>query len=69
VEVSCVLARPDVESVLDGVVIGTVLRDSLLAGLRRLAHVDVSPRPSPKAQRAADAGLPRPGLHSVHKSS
>jgi hypothetical protein len=56
--VSCVLARSDVESVLEGVVIGTVLSDSLLAGLRRLAHVDVSARLSPKAQRAAAARGP-----------
>src|SRR6266542_4004767 len=41
-EVACVLRRPDLESMLEGVVIGTVLGDSLLAALRRLAQANVS---------------------------
>jgi DNA-binding transcriptional MerR regulator len=43
-EVQTVLNRPDVESMLEGVVIGTVLGDSLLAALRRLAQANVSAR-------------------------
>jgi DNA-binding transcriptional MerR regulator len=55
VEVSCVLGRSDVESVLEGVVLGTVLGDGLLAAIRRLAHAEVSARLSPKAERAPAA--------------
>jgi len=43
-EVNCVLQRPDVESMLEGMVIGVVLGDTLLAALRRLAQADVSCR-------------------------
>jgi DNA-binding transcriptional MerR regulator len=50
-EVTCVLSRPDLESVLEGVVIGTTLGDSLLAALRRLAQANVSARLSPKVAR------------------
>ncbi len=50
-EVEAVLKRPDVESALEGVVIGTVLGDSLLAALRRLAQTSVSATASPRAAR------------------
>jgi DNA-binding transcriptional MerR regulator len=51
-EVEAVLSRPDLESMLEGVVIGTTLGDSLLAALRRLAQANVSARMSPKVARA-----------------
>jgi DNA-binding transcriptional MerR regulator len=51
VEVSAVLSRPDVESMLEGVVIGTVLGDSLLAALRRLAQANASASASAKVER------------------
>jgi DNA-binding transcriptional MerR regulator len=47
-EVRCVLSRPDVESMLEGVVIGVTLGDTLLAALRRLAQANVSARSTPK---------------------
>ena len=37
-DVQAVLRRPDIDSMLEGVVIGTVLGDTLLAALRRLAQ-------------------------------
>jgi DNA-binding transcriptional MerR regulator len=46
-EVRCVLSRPNVESILEGVVIGTTLGDTMLAALRRLAQADVSSRLTP----------------------
>jgi DNA-binding transcriptional MerR regulator len=52
VDVDCVLRRPDVESMLEGVVVGTVLGDALLAALRRLARANVSARTTPKVARA-----------------
>ena len=52
VEVDCVLRRPDVESMLEAVVIGTVLGDALLAALQRLARANVSARTTPKVARA-----------------
>jgi DNA-binding transcriptional MerR regulator len=54
-EVACVLRRPDLESMLEGVVIGTVLGDSLLAALRRLAQANVSASASTKVPRARSA--------------
>ena len=51
VEVRCVLSRADDESILEGVVIGTTLGDTILAALRRLAEADVSSRLTPKAAR------------------
>jgi DNA-binding transcriptional MerR regulator len=59
VEVDCVLRRPDVESMLEGVVIGTVLGDALLAALRRLARANVSARTTPKVARARAAAAKR----------
>jgi DNA-binding transcriptional MerR regulator len=50
IEVGAVLKRPDLESMLEGVVIGTTLGDSLLAALRRLAQANVSARVSPKVE-------------------
>ena len=52
VDVDCVLRRPDVESLLEGVVVGTVLGDALLAALRRLARANVSARTTPKVAKA-----------------
>lgn len=43
-EVALVLARPDTESRLQGVVVGSVLGDALLAALRRLAQESVASR-------------------------
>lgn len=57
-EVRCVLSRPDVESILEGVVIGTTLGDTILAAVRRLAQADVSARLTPEVARAR-AGGPR----------
>jgi len=51
VDVRWVLSRGDVESILEGVVVGTTLGDTLFAALRRLAQADVSSRLSPKAAR------------------
>ncbi len=50
-EVRCVLERPDVESILEGVVIGTTLGDTILAALRRLAQANVSARLTPEVAR------------------
>jgi DNA-binding transcriptional MerR regulator len=47
-EVKAVLGRPDLESMLEGVVIGTALGDTLIAALRRLAQTDVSAGLAPK---------------------
>jgi DNA-binding transcriptional MerR regulator len=58
-EVACVLGRPDLESRLEGVVIGTVLGDALLAGLRRLAQANVSASLSPQVARARAGGRAR----------
>jgi hypothetical protein len=55
-EVRCVLSRPDVESTLEGAVIGTTLGDTILVALRRLAQANVSARLTPKAARARAAG-------------
>jgi DNA-binding transcriptional MerR regulator len=55
-EVRCVLERPDVESILEGVVIGTTLGDTILAALRRLAQANVSARLTPQVARARAAG-------------
>jgi DNA-binding transcriptional MerR regulator len=51
-EVRCVLGRADEESMLEGVVIGTTLGDTILAAVRRLAEADVSSRLSPEVARA-----------------
>jgi DNA-binding transcriptional MerR regulator len=52
-EVGSVLNRPDVESMLEGVVIGVALGDMLIAALRRLAQANVSARLSPGVAKAA----------------
>jgi DNA-binding transcriptional MerR regulator len=54
-EVRCVLSRPDIESILEGVVIGTTLGDTILAATRRLAQANVSARETPKATRVRAA--------------
>ena len=41
-DVHAVLRRPNMDSMLEGVVIGTVLGDTLLAALRRLAQEHLS---------------------------
>jgi DNA-binding transcriptional MerR regulator len=56
VEVRCVLDHPDVETILEGVVIGTTLGDTMLAALRRLAQASASARLTPKIARARAAG-------------
>lgn len=43
-EVALVMARPDTESRLEGVVVGSVLGDALLGALRRLAQENVANR-------------------------
>jgi DNA-binding transcriptional MerR regulator len=43
-DVNTVLRRRDVDTILEGVVVGTVLGDKLFASLRRLAQADVSAR-------------------------
>ena len=48
VDVNAVLRRPDIESMLEGVVVGTILGDTLLAALRRLAQEDVSAQTTPE---------------------
>ncbi len=55
-EVNCVLSRPDLESILEGVVIGVALGDNLLAALRRLAQADVSARITPKVAQVRATG-------------
>jgi DNA-binding transcriptional MerR regulator len=57
-EVNCVLNRPDVESMLEGMVIGVVLGDTLLAALRRLAQADVSCRIVPEKTKPAVERVP-----------
>jgi DNA-binding transcriptional MerR regulator len=52
-EVRCVLRRPDVESMLEGVVVGVALGDTLLAALRRLAQANVSARITPRDAKPA----------------
>ena len=52
-EVRCVLKRPDVESMLERMVTGVVLGDTLLAALRRLAQADVSCRITPENAKPA----------------
>lgn len=44
VEVAAVLARTDVDSVVEGALVGTILGESALATLRRIAHVEASAR-------------------------
>lgn len=44
IDLAVVSRRKDVESVIDGAVVGTVLGGSVLLALRRLAHIDASGR-------------------------
>jgi DNA-binding transcriptional MerR regulator len=48
-DVNAVLRRPDLDSMLEGVVIGTVVGDTVLAALRRLAQEHVSSQATPAA--------------------
>lgn len=48
VDVRWVLSRGDAESILEAVVIGTTLGDTLFAAVRRLAQADASSRLTPK---------------------
>ncbi len=41
-DVAATLRRPNLDSMLDGVIIGTLLGDTLLAALRRLARESAS---------------------------
>jgi DNA-binding transcriptional MerR regulator len=52
VDVRWVLSRGDTEAILEGVVVGTTLGDTLLAALRRLAQADASSRLTPRRARA-----------------
>jgi DNA-binding transcriptional MerR regulator len=51
-EVRCVLGRGNEESILEGVVIGTTLGDTILAAVRRLAEADASARLTPEASHS-----------------
>jgi DNA-binding transcriptional MerR regulator len=44
VDLAVVARRKDVESIIDGAVVGTVLGGSMLLALRRLAHIETSGR-------------------------
>jgi DNA-binding transcriptional MerR regulator len=48
-DVNAVLRRPDIDSMLEALVVGTILGDTLLAALRRLAHESVSAQATPDA--------------------
>jgi hypothetical protein len=48
-DVNAILARGEIDSMLEGVVIGTVLGDTLLAALRRLAQENASASVTPQA--------------------
>ena len=50
-EVAAVSARKAPDAVLEGVVIGTILGESLLAALRRMAHANASARAAETAAR------------------
>jgi DNA-binding transcriptional MerR regulator len=63
-EVRCVLARPDIESTLEGVVIGTTLGDTILAALRRLAQANTSARLTPTVARARTTKRPAKRIQS-----
>jgi DNA-binding transcriptional MerR regulator len=54
IDLAVVSRRKDVESVIDGAVVGTVLGGSMLLALRRLAHIDASGR---VFGRDGDSGL------------
>lgn len=56
VEVRCVLSRADEESILEGVVIGTTLGDTILAALRRFAEAEASSRLTPETAQRRTAG-------------
>jgi DNA-binding transcriptional MerR regulator len=47
-DMHAILGRPDLDSMLEGVVAGTILGDAMLAAMRRLAHANASA----EAQRA-----------------
>ncbi|MBM7791072.1 MerR family transcriptional regulator [Tenggerimyces flavus] len=44
IDLAVVSRRKDLESIIDGAVVGTVLGGSMLLALRRLAHIDASGR-------------------------
>jgi DNA-binding transcriptional MerR regulator len=63
-DVGAILARSGLDSQLEGVIIGTVLGDTLLAALRRLAEESASARQAPGGSRAGPPpGAPRPARH------
>jgi DNA-binding transcriptional MerR regulator len=45
-DLTAILRRPTLDSQLEGVIVGTVLGDTLIASLRRLAEEDTSARPA-----------------------
>jgi DNA-binding transcriptional MerR regulator len=55
-DVDAVLQRPDVDSMLEGVVVGTIVGDTLLAALRRLAQEDASARTTAVVAASATRG-------------
>jgi DNA-binding transcriptional MerR regulator len=57
-EVNAILRRPDLDSMLEGVIVGNVLGDTVLAALRRLAQENASAqsRLTAVARPAAEAG-------------
>lgn len=57
-ELDLILARPNVEGMVESVIVGTLLGDALFAALRRLAQEDAARAKLP----AGDAGLNRPKL-------
>jgi DNA-binding transcriptional MerR regulator len=56
-DLAAILGRPALDSQLEGLIIGTVLGDTLLASLRRLAEEDASARSVTKPRSASLAGL------------
>jgi DNA-binding transcriptional MerR regulator len=52
-EVGCALSQPDLESMLEAVVVGVALGDPLLAALRRLAQANVSAHVTPEKAKPA----------------
>ena len=66
-DVELVLGRPDLESMLEAVVIGTVIGDAILAALRRLVEEDVSARATVATDGARTAARSR--ANAVHAAA
>jgi DNA-binding transcriptional MerR regulator len=67
-DLTAILARPTLDSQLEGVIVGTVLGDTLLAALRRLAEENTSARAFIN-QYGTARGSERPGAQSWPQSS